>query len=207
MVEGTKSLSAYQAVVPRSSRRGLRAKAARLWGGRAAADGEREVPIRQRFELLVQTDFKNVYRFLFWLCHSEALAKDLTQETFLRAWKAFPDLRDPQKAKAWLMTTARREYFRYNERDQGEDAGVEPDDLAGVTHDPAVDAEAHGIRRAIGELPLAYREPLVLQVLGGYTGAEIAEILGLSRNNVDQRIYRARRLLKERLDGGGKISV
>jgi RNA polymerase sigma-70 factor (ECF subfamily) len=207
MVDGSKSLSAYQAVLPRSGGRRLRAKAARLWGGRTAADGEHKFPIRQRFEQLVQAEFKNVYRFLFWLCRDEALAKDLSQETFLRAWKAFPGLRDPDKANAWLMTTARREYFRYRGRDQVEDAGVEPDDLAGRAQDPADDAEAHGIRRAIGELPLTYREPLVLQVLGGYTGAEIAEILGLSRNNVDQRIYRARRLLKQRLDGSGKPSV
>ena len=51
-----------------------------------------------------------------WICGNDALAKDLVQETFLRAWRALHSLKDDKAAKSWLITILRREYARTFER-------------------------------------------------------------------------------------------
>ena len=60
--------------------------------------------------------------------------------------------------------------------------------------------EQHLLRRQIARLEVEYREPLILQVIGGFTGDEIANILDLNRNTVMTRLFRARNQLKDMLD-------
>ena len=67
--------------------------------------------------------------------------------------------------------------------------------------------EADQLRRAMAALPEAYREPLLLQVLGGYTSYEIGERLGLSRGGVLTRVFRARQKLRAALAGGEEMTV
>ncbi len=62
---------------------------------------------------LILTD---LYRYAMWICGNDALAKDLVQETFLRAWRALDSLKDVDAAKSWLITILRREYARTFER-------------------------------------------------------------------------------------------
>ena len=57
------------------------------------------------------------------------------------------------------------------------------------------------LRRALAALPDEYREPLLLQVLGGYSSEEIAELLGIKAGAVMTRLSRARQKLRARLDG------
>ena len=75
-------------------------------------DGER----RRRFERLARAHGDDLYRYALWICGQEALARDLVQETFLRAWKAFDALREDAAARGWLVTILRREYARTFER-------------------------------------------------------------------------------------------
>ena len=65
-----------------------------------------------RFNELAETYSSDLYRYAMWRCGNEALAKDLVQETFLRAWKALDSLQDAGAAKSWLITILRREYAR-----------------------------------------------------------------------------------------------
>lgn len=155
---------------------------------------------QRRFDALVRRYSDDLFRFGVWLCGNHALAKDLVQETFLRAWKALDSLKDVNAAKSWLITILRREYARTFERKVpplsdiedvtvAEEAELSPDDRA----------ERNLLRRAMLELELKYREPLVLQVIFGLSISEIAEQLELTDSAVMTRVFRAREKLKNRL--------
>ncbi len=73
------------------------------------------------------------------------------------------------------------------------DDGIE---LEGMPSPPGPDSEIDSLRGAILKLPLEYREPLIMQVLGGFTTAEIAEELSLSSTAVLTRLFRARNKLR-----------
>ena len=153
-----------------------------------------------RFEALVHTLSTALYRYAFWLCRDQGRAEDLVQETFLRAWRSLDSLRDDKAAKGWLITILRREHARGYERPALEiDPRVEPDDLIGEPQGATPDTLP--LYRAIARLSREYREPLLLQVLGGYSCDEIAELLGLSRGAVMTRLFRARRKLRVILGG------
>lgn len=158
-------------------------------------------PRQQQFDQLVRTLSADLYRFAYWLSRDPALAQDLVQECFVRAWKALDDLKDPVAAKAWLCTIVRREYARTFERKRVDTTDL--DDVQISDSAPAADAlsQVEQVRRAIGQLEPKYREPLVLQVLGGYSCLEIAGQLGISESAVMTQVFRARQKLKAILDG------
>ena len=100
-------------------------------------------------------------------------------------------------ARPWLFTIARREHARLFERKRLPTVDVEEVEALG---DPALatdgDAGLIDLRRAILKLPDEYREPLVLQVLGGLSTAEIAAQLKLTQAAVLTRLFRARNRLR-----------
>jgi RNA polymerase sigma-70 factor (ECF subfamily) len=115
----------------------------------------------------------------------------------LRAWKARDSLLDEAAAKPWFLTIVRREYARTFERKRF--VTVDVDDLI-AAEDPMLaatqDQDLGEIRAALFRLPLEYREPLVLQVLMGYSTAEIAQELDLSNAAALTRLFRARKQLR-----------
>jgi RNA polymerase sigma-70 factor (ECF subfamily) len=159
---------------------------------------------RARFNGLAEAHGADLYRYALWICGHEALAKDLVQETYVRAWKALDRLQNEGAAKSWLLTILRREFARSFERkvprftglDEVEiaaDAGLEPDERT----------EIQLLRRNILQLPPKYREPLLLQVVMGYDCEEIAGLLAIRKNAVLTRLFRAREQLRERLSKDG----
>ncbi len=159
-----------------------------------------------RFEALVYALSADLYRYAFWLCRDRGRAEELVQETFLRAWRSLDALRDDKAAKGWLITILRREHARWYERYRPEiEHGLEPDDLASKSD--GVPAEALAVRRTIADLGAQYREPLLLQVLGGYTCEEIANFLGLSKGAVMTRLFRARQKLRSALESENDATV
>lgn len=157
-----------------------------------------------RFERLAREWGTDLYRFALWLCGREALARDLVQETFLRAWKALDSLQSDDAAKPWLITILRREYARTFERKQLpivelDTAFVADESGAG----PEEKAERAWLRRGILELPARYREPLLLQVVMGLSCKEIAHELDISESAVMTQLFRAREQLKAKLQGDG----
>jgi RNA polymerase sigma-70 factor (ECF subfamily) len=160
-----------------------------------------EIKQRQvRFSNLVKLLAKDVFRYAFWLCGDREIAADLAQETFTRAWKALHQLSDDKAAKNWLFTIVRRENARRYERYQPDQEMIELDEIA-VNGSYDTSTEAFVLRRALAKLPQIYREPLVLQVIGGYSIEEIAQQLGLSTGAVMTRIHRARQKLRHALQG------
>src|SRR5580692_3603129 len=152
---------------------------------------------RARFQALCQSLRPDLLRFAFWLSRDRALAEDVVQESMLRAWKAQDSLLDEGAAKPWLLTIIRREYARTFERKRF--ATVDVDELIAKEEPMLAAAEEQDIsdvRAAIMKLPDEYREALVLQVLMGYSTAEIARELDLSAAAVLTRLFRARRQLR-----------
>ena len=119
------------------------------------------------------------------------------QETLIRAWKSQDELKDPSAARPWLLTIVRREHARLYERKRLPTVDVDSVDALG---DPALASDGEAgltdLRRAIMQLPEEYREPLVLQVLGGFTTSEIATELKLTQAAVLTRLFRARNRLR-----------
>jgi len=152
---------------------------------------------RARFQALCQSLRPDLLRFAFWLCRDRALAEDVVQESMLRAWKAQDSLLDEGAAKPWLLTIIRREYARTFERKRV--PTVDVDELIAKEEPMLAAAEEQDLgemRAALFKLPLEYREPLMLQVLMGFSTAEIARELDLSGPAVLTRLFRARNRLR-----------
>lgn len=156
---------------------------------------------QKRYEALVQAYNKDVYRYAYWLVKDKHIAEDIVQETFLRAWRSLDSLKDEKAAKAWLITILRRENARRFERKQFNLVDIEDHSVADVNATSTEQQiENEWLRRQIDKLAPEYKEPLLLQVIGGFSGDEIAEMLELNKNTVMTRLFRARNQLKEALD-------
>ena len=145
------------------------------------------------FQALVEAHSSELYRFAYWLCRDRGRAEDLVQETFLRAWRALGDLREARAAKGWLITILRREHARQHERYAPEIASLDPDDIAA---EAALPIETLLLRQELLRLTEDYREPLLMQVLGGFSCEEIALAMNLPKSTVMTRLFRARQKLR-----------
>ena len=156
-----------------------------------------EVPRHVQFEALVRSTLPELYSYALWLCGEPQLAEDLVQEALLRAWKALDKLRQASSAKHWLMTIVRRENARYFERTRPTAVDIQAADFpeALLAHEDEA-PELEELRRTMLKMDVQYREPLVLQVLLGYSTAEIASIMEISQGAVLTRLHRARKKLR-----------
>ena len=157
------------------------------------------------FEALVDAFSADLYRYAYWLCREASLAEDLVQETFMRAWKALDKLENPESAKAWLFTILRRELSRYLGKQKAElislDALVDSENLVAV--DEAFSkVEVWALQQALKSVPQHYLEPLLLQVVAGYSCDEIADIMNIKSGAVMTRVCRARQQLRQTLLSG-----
>jgi len=169
------------------------------WGGSSRMNSSNAgLERRRRFDSIVSVYHQDMYRFAAWLSRDKAIAEDVVQEALLRAWKSLDALRDEAAAKQWLLTIVRRENARYFERRRLETVDVDnltPSQEALLAEAP--DEQLDELREAIYGLDDDYREPLVLQVLMGYSTNEIAELMGLKQGAILTRLHRARLKLKE----------
>lgn len=154
-----------------------------------------------KYEALVNAYHKDMYRYAYWLTHDPHISEDVVQETFLRAWKSLDSLQDSKAAKSWLITILRRENARRFERKQLDMSEYEEHNIVDHNSHSDTDAEQYMLKKQIAKLPNDYREPLVLQVVMGMNGEEIADSLNLNKNTVMTRLFRARNMLKEAFDG------
>ena len=145
------------------------------------------------FEMMVRAYSSDLFRFAYWLCRNRWQAQDVVQETFAAAWRARDSLRDESAVKAWLFSILRNEHARIYQRKRLDMVDAELEDLPNT-----VDGgyERIELEECLRKLPDSYREPLMLQVLGGFSGSEIAELIGISEQNVMTRLTRARHALQ-----------
>jgi len=119
---------------------------------------------------------------------------DLAQDVFLQAMRRLGSLRSAEAFGPWLAAIARnraRDHWR-----RGEDTVELPEELPGSAHP---EGEAMTVLAAIRRLPEAYRETLVLRLVEGMTGPEIAERTGLTPGSVRVNLHRGMQMLREAL--------
>ncbi len=164
--------------------------------------GPNDMPdANERFNHLVNAYSSWLYRYAYWLSGSQQVAEDLVQETFMRAWRFLDSLESDAAAKSWLTTILRRENARRFERKRLEYSDVEMETLPAEHEEFDARPEVLALRHALRGLPAKYREPLLLQVIEGYSLEEIANMFDLPRNTVATRLHRARQKLKHVLEG------
>lgn len=153
----------------------------------------------EQFNQLIAGYMDDLYRYGYWLSGSHAVADDLVQETLVRAWKSMDKLNDIKAVKGWLMTILRRENARRFERKRPQESSIPTEELAANREDYDTSTEAFVLRQALERLPEEYREPLLMQVIFGYSQKEIAEHLGISVAGAGTRLFRAREKMRDLL--------
>ena len=132
---------------------------------------------------------------------------DLVQEVFLLALRQLHTLRDLSRFGAWLGTITRNranDYFRKAIPDEKVTEPVSENQAEIRTTSDAADQEAAQILSVVRSLPEPYREPLILRLVEGMSGPEIAARTGLTHGSVRVNLYRGMQLLREKLREAGK---
>jgi RNA polymerase sigma factor (sigma-70 family) len=154
------------------------------------------------FERLYRKHAGDVYRYALVVLRNQADAEDVTQTTFLNAYRAMENGERPRSPQNWLIAIAHnvcRQRFRQSQRRPSEVA-YEEELAEAVVDEDAITAE--DIRRALGHIAFNQRAALVMRELEGRSYQEIAEILDVSVSAVETLIFRARRALREQLEEG-----
>ena len=154
------------------------------------------------FERLYKRHVGDVYRYALAVMRNPADAEDVTQTTFLNAYRAYVEKGNrPEKPQNWLIAIAHnvcRQRFRQTARRPAE-VSFEADIADTATDDDAPTGE--DLRRALSHLAFNQRAALVMRELEGRSYAEIADILEVSTSAVETLIFRARRALREQIEG------
>ncbi len=130
---------------------------------------------------------------------------DLVQEVFLAALRQLHALRDVTRFGAWLGTITRNranDYFRRAIPVEKVTEPVDENQAESRSNEQAAEQEAAMILEIVRALPEPYREPLILRLVEGMTGPEIAARTGLTHGSVRVNLYRGMQLLRERLNQG-----
>ncbi len=170
------------------------------------------------FEFLLQSYHKRVYNLLYRVVGDRDDAADLTQETFVRAYKAYPRFQGCASAVyPWLCqiaVNAGKNKFKELSRRSSHEIGSLDASPDGREYGPALEigddsADPMGlvqrqeldlkIQEAIQALPLEYRTVVVLRDMNGLSYKEVADAAGLSVDVVKTRLFRARGMLRRRL--------
>lgn len=148
----------------------------------------------EAFDLIMMRYEHRLLRFLTGHVGDVEVAQELLQDTFLAAYQALPRLKGELRLSAWLHTIAlnrarshhRRRKFRvFVPLDDHEPPSPAPDLQESV-------ATQELVRRTLGRIPKQYAEALLLQLSGGMSCREIADVLGCSEGAVKVRLMRAR---------------
>jgi RNA polymerase sigma-70 factor (ECF subfamily) len=166
----------------------------------------------QQFEQLTVPYLNTIYRTAYYLTHSTAEAEDLTQETYLKAYRAFDNLRG-QNVKAWLFAIVRNTYLdRYRRQQRGPvildiealETSSNHRDQAATWVDSAEELLLAGIpdevvHRALSGLSEEWRLIILLADVEDFSYQEIADIVQVPLGTVMSRLHRGRKRLYEQL--------
>jgi RNA polymerase sigma-70 factor (ECF subfamily) len=167
------------------------------------------------FDWLVTYYHAGVYNLAYGMLSDASDAADVTQEVFLRAFKGIHGFRRGSSLKTWLYRITvrqalnhrrwcwrhRREQISLDADEQGKSASLELKDGEATPFEQMAAQETQTtVRRALEQIPAAFRGAVILRDLEGLSYEEVAEVLEVSVGTVKSRILRGRRLLKEILD-------
>jgi RNA polymerase sigma-70 factor (ECF subfamily) len=164
---------------------------------------------RERLKLFEQTVLPHLdaaYNLARWLAGNDHDARDVAQEASLRAFKFFGSFRG-ENPRAWLLTIVRNTFYDWLKKNRPSGIAGELDEEALAVEDASANvetinlrqADAQTVRRAIGELPVEFREMIILREMEGFSYKEIAELSDAPIGTVMSRLARARKLLQQSL--------
>lgn len=162
---------------------------------------------RWAFEKAYEAFHVRIYSFLFRLCRRRDTAEDLAQEVWMKLARGAADLREDTNLSAWLFTVARNAFISHrrwaildvSRLVLGDDEPEAPSPTPRPDEAHAARETTLRLERALGKLPVASREVLLLVAVEGFEPAEAAEVLGLRPDALRQRLSRARAQLAELL--------
>jgi len=163
----------------------------------------------ERLELFEETVLPHLdaaYNLARWLAGNDHDAQDVAQEASLRAFKFFGSFRG-ENPQAWLLTIVRNTFYTWLRKNRPPEKTVGIDDETLDIEDVSVNAQAvnppfadaDAVRRAIADLPLEFREIVILREMEGFSYKEIAELAAVPIGTVMSRLARARKLLQKSL--------
>jgi RNA polymerase sigma-70 factor (ECF subfamily) len=173
---------------------------------RALVAGEPEA-----FDRFVAHFRAKIFHYSWMMCGQAEDAEEVAQETLLKVFESFDQLRDPEHVRAWVFRIAknaclmqrRRSVFAPRQEESLEDLQVDSE-IAGDVPRPDIELERSEVRalldRVIRELPPAYRSVVMLRDREELSTEETAQILDLSADVVKTRLRRARVAMREKLD-------
>lgn len=173
-------------------------------------DGEPERVARARsgdvaaFESLYREHVGRVYGLCLRMTGQAATAEDLTQDTFVSAWKSLPGYEGRSSFSTWLHRIAVNAVLasRRGPRGRLETSltNEDGDEMELMAEDAMDEATPIDLERAIGSLPAGARDIVVLHGIYGYSHEEAAGMLGVAVGTCKAQLHRARKLLQERLN-------
>ena len=166
---------------------------------------------RTRFAAQALPHLDAAFNLARWLARDAQVADDVVQEAFLRAFDSFDGLRG-DNAKPWLLAIVRNTCFTWLARNRAGAGQVSYDEEMHALPDPEADPERLALRAedkrrvddAIAQLPLEFREAIVLRELEDLSYKEIAIVLAIPIGTVMSRLARGRQLLTRALMADGK---
>ena len=152
------------------------------------------------------------YNLARWLMRNEHDAEDMLQEAYLRAFKFFQGFRGVD-GRAWLLTIVRNTCYTWLEQNRAHELKTVFDEeihsLDSDISNPATlalqTADHQILRTALNDLPIEFREIVVLRDLEGFSYKEIAEIANIPTGTVMSRLARARERLRGLLARGAEL--
>jgi RNA polymerase sigma-70 factor, ECF subfamily len=162
------------------------------------------------FAQLVQRYQRRIFNLVFRILQQYDEATEITQETFLAAWQGLPSFRGEARFPTWLYRIAYNcslKQLEHRKRDRALQAAMQAEQVLQQVDDSVLadaELEAHDrqtmIQEQISNLPAKYRVVLVLRHLQEMTYEEMAEALTMPIGTIKTHLFRARNLLKERLE-------
>ena len=154
------------------------------------------------FDGLYERHATSVYRYAFAVLGNHADAEDVTQTTFLNAYRSLAQRHKPRKAENWLLTIAHNQIRQHFRQRAGQAAGGRARRAARRTpSQERSEPSVADVLRALQHLPPTQRAAIVMREFEGRSYAEMAEILGVTQSALEALLFRARRSLAEQLEG------
>jgi RNA polymerase sigma-70 factor (ECF subfamily) len=168
----------------------------------------------RRFDEQIWPHFRAAYNLARWLTRSHEDAEDIVQEAFLRAFSACESLRG-DAAKPWLLAIVRNTSLNWIKRTGKLSLASGGDPVLDHLREPSPDPEQSvlmsidrdEVRRALDQLPVEFREALVLREIEGCSYKEIAEVADIPLGTVMSRLSRGRDCLRRILTSPAKETV
>lgn len=168
---------------------------------------------QEELEIYIDTYGRDLYSFCCCVTNDRQKADDLYQDTFLKLYESFDRITIRTNPKSFLMGVALNLYRNYKRKLSArqkitgigvsidENAGDIPSDEKAAEDMIIYEEERITVREAVNKLPDKYRIPILLFYMEELSQADIAEMMRISESAVKTRIHRAKKILREKLEG------